>query len=313
MQSKNNTQRIFQVHAPDALQIWLRDFILDVRAANRSEATIAYYKEKIQPFLAFLRDQDVTVPAQLRANHIRAFLVHLGESRGAGGVHAYWRAVRAFVRFLVREDALERNPLAKMRSPKLDQELLEPVQAETVRAMLETCNKSEVSLRDRALIFTLLDTGLRAGEMVALNVGDVDLDDGSVMVRRAKSRKGRIVFVGRQARRAIAAYLRTRMDAGVKDPLWLAYHTTGDRTRLGYNGLRDIMRRRAKMAGVAAPSLHSFRRAFALTMLRNGADIVSLGRLMGHGSLPVLQRYLKQIKEDLGEVHALHSPGDSLR
>jgi site-specific recombinase XerD len=72
------------------------------------------------------------------------------------------------------------------------------------------------------------------------------------------------------------------------------------------------MRRRAKQAGGKAPTLHSFRRSFAITMLRNGADLVSLGRMMGHGSLPVLTRYLKQIKEDLGEVHAQHSPADTL-
>jgi integrase/recombinase XerD len=141
-------------------------------------------------------------------------------------------------------------------------------------------------------------------------VGDIDLSDGSIMVRRSKGRKGRIVFAGRQACRAIAAYLRTRQDANPLAPLWLAYHAGGQLTRLTYNGLREMVRRRSRQANVKAPSLHSFRRAFALTMLRNGADVVSLSRLMGHGSLPVLQRYLKQIKDDLGAVHGRYSPVD---
>lgn len=312
MQANLKTQRIFQLHTPDPMNVWLRDFLIDVRAANRSEATIGFYREKLQRFITFLQDQSVAEAEQIKPAHIRTFLIELSQERSAGGVHAHWRALRAFVRFLVREEAIERNPLDKVRSPKVDEELLEPVQVETVQALLATCDKSETGLRDKAIILALLDTGLRANEIAGLNIGDVDLGDGSIMVRRTKNRKGRIVFAGRQARKAIAAHLRTRESTAPKQPLWLAYHTDGERSRLKYSGLREIMRRRAKLAGVNTPSLHSFRRGFAISMLRNGADIVSLSRLMGHGSLPVLQRYLKQIKEDLGEVHAVHSPADNL-
>jgi integrase/recombinase XerC len=312
MQAQNKPRRILQIVTPNQLHIWLRDFILDVRAANRSEATIGFYEGKLKPFLAYLEEQGVTEPAQITPRHLRSFLVHLGESRESGGVHAYWRAMRAFVRFLVREDALDRNPLEKMRSPKLDQDLLDPVPTETVNALLATCDKSDIGLRDKAIIVTLLDTGLRASEMVSLNVADVNLNDGSITLHKTKNRKGRFVFVGRQARKAIAAYLRRRKENEPTQPLWLAYQKDGERTRLQYEGLRDVVRRRAKQAGVEAPTLHSFRRSFAITMLRNGADLVSLSRMMGHGSLPVLTRYLKQIKEDLGEVHAQHSPADTL-
>jgi integrase/recombinase XerC len=313
MSNPSIPQRIFQIHAPSALHTWLRDFLLDVRAANRTDATIEFYREKLRRFLVFLEGQGITSPEAIQARQLRAFLVELAEERTAGGVHAHWRAVRAFVRFLVREDAIADNPLNRVRSPRVDQELLEPAPLETIEALLRTCDKSELGLRDRAMLLTLLDTGLRASELTALNIGDVDLNDGSVAVRRSKGRKGRIVFVGRQACRSIAAYLRTRQDTAPLDPLWLAYHRNGERTQLAYDGVRDMVKRRAKLADVKAPSLHSFRRAFALSMLRSGADIVSLSRLMGHGSLPVLQRYLRQLKEDLGAVHAQHSPGDSLK
>lgn len=312
MPVQNQPQRIFQIHTPNALHTWLRDFLLDVRAANRTDATLEFYREKLRRFLAFLEAQGITEPEGIQARQLRAFLVELSEERTAGGVHAHWRAVRAFVRFLVREDAIADNPLNKVRSPRVDQELLEPVPLATVEILIKTCDKSEIGLRDKAMMLTLLDTGLRASELTGLNIGDVDLSDGSVVVRRSKGRKGRIVFVGRQASRAIAAYLRTREDVRAQSPMWLAYHRDGEYTRLAYDGLRDTIRRRAKQAGVAAPSLHSFRRAFALNMLRSGADVVSLSRLMGHGSLPVLQRYLKQLKEDLGDVHRQHSPVDNV-
>lgn len=312
MSSKKDSSCTSQVVVPNPLHLWLQNFILDARAANRSDATIEFYLQKLRPFLSFLEAQGVREPSQVQANHLRAFLAHLGESHGSGGVHAYWRAIRAFVRFLMREETIDGNPLAKMRSPKLEQELLDSVPTGTVQALLCTCDDSHIGLRDRAIILTLLDTGLRASEMVSLNIADVDLDDGSIALHKTKSSKGRFVFIGRQARIAIDTYLQVRQDNEPQEPVWLAYHRDGKCARLQYEGLRDIVRRRAKQAHVEAPTLHSFRRSFAITMLRNGADLVSLSRMMGHGSLPVLTRYLKQIKGDLAEVHARHSPVDTL-
>ena len=245
-------QRVFQIHPSNALHTWLRDFLLDVRAANRTDATINFYREKLRRFLTFLETQGITEPESIRARPLRAFLVELAGERTAGGVHAHWRPVRAFVRFLVREEAIAQNPLDKVRSPRVDQELLEPVPLASVEAMIRTCDKSELGLRDRAMLMVLLDSGLRAGELLALNAGDVDLNDGSIMVRHAKSRKGRAVFTGTQACRAVAGYLRGRGDISLAAPLWLAYHRDGQRTRLAYDGLRDMVRRRAKQAGVAA-------------------------------------------------------------
>jgi site-specific recombinase XerD len=85
-----------------------------------------------------------------------------------------------------------------------------------------------------------------------------------------------------------------------------------DGTGLTYWGLCQIARRRAEKAGVPVPSLHSFRRAFALYALKNGADIYSLQRLMGHSGLTVLRRYLKQTEADLLEAHRRAGPVDNL-
>lgn len=82
--------------------------------------------------------------------------------------------------------------------------------------------------------------------------------------------------------------------------------------RLTYSGLRQVMRRRAIAAGVPVPSLHSFRRAFALACLRGGMDVYSLQRLMGHADLTVLRRYLLQTEGDLQVAHAKSGPVDRL-
>lgn len=105
--------------------------------------------------------------------------------------------------------------------------------------------------------------------------------------------------------RELMRYLRGRPQSG---PLFC----TDAGRRLTYWGLRQIIRRRAEAAGVKSPSLHSFRRAFALLSLRAGIDIYSLQRLMGHADLTVLRRYLAQTEQDLKSAHEKASPVDRL-
>jgi integrase len=82
--------------------------------------------------------------------------------------------------------------------------------------------------------------------------------------------------------------------------------------RTAYGGLCPILNQRAKAIGITYPTAHDFRRAFALAMLRNGVDLITLSRLMGHTTIKVLQRYLNQLPEDLQEAHRRGSPVDNM-
>lgn len=108
--------------------------------------------------------------------------------------------------------------------------------------------------------------------------------------------------------RAIRRYLRCRVEVSEDEPLWVSHRGK----RLTYGGLRSVVRRRAGVAGIPAPSLHSFRRAFATTSPRNGVNVFSLQRLMGHADLTMLRRYLKQTEADLWEAHRKAGPVDNM-
>ena len=285
------------------LDRWLCTFLLDAQVAGRSQATIEFYEQKLRPFLVYLDSQLIAVPEQITADHVRAFLAGLAPAHTQGGVHSYWRALRAYIHFLARKGVIIQNPLLRMRAPHVDERPLDPASESAVQALLSTCDRFALGLRDRALLLTLLDTGLRAGELLALNLDDLDMAEGRVTVRRSKNGHPRTVFVGRQTNRALAAWLRQRPILPGQEALWLAYQSDGTHARLRYDGLRDMLKRRAARAGVESSSLHSFRRAFAVSMLRSGTDVISISRLMGHGSLPVLQRYLRQLPDDLCLVH----------
>jgi integrase/recombinase XerD len=231
---------------------------------------------------------------------VRVFLQEEGQN--PGGIHVGYRILKTFLRWYDLEAEPEnwRNPITKVKAPRLAEEPLEPVDVKVVRSMLETCEASLLGKRNRAMLLFLLDTGLRARELLSINLKDINLITGNVLLRQGKGSKTRTVFIGKEIKKAVRAYLRQRGD--YLESLWV----TDDQKKCpSYSGLRALLNRHAKLAGVETPSAHDFRRAFAITMLRNWTDLVTLARLMGHTSLKVLQRYLKQMPEDLQEAHRL--------
>ena len=199
-----------------------------------------------------------------------------------------------------------KNPIRKVQAPRVPLEPIEPVTLDEVHALLDTCSHSFSGMRDKAMILGLLDTGARANEFLNLNLDDVDLATGAVLIRKGKGRKPRVVFLGRKTIRAVRTYLRSRHDTN--PAMWVSIH--GD--RMTYTALRCLLRRRAQLGKLTSiPTPHDFRRAFALIMLRNGVDVFALQKLLGHSDLQVLRRYLAQTDQDIQTAHMRGSPVDN--
>ncbi len=159
--------------------------------------------------------------------------------------------------------------------------------------------------RDQALILVLLDTGLRTSELCALQVGNVDMHTGKVIVRPgrdggAKGGKGRTVFLGQTARRAPWRYLVDQADgkeAGA--PLFTDRYDHP----LNKNSLRLAIARLGKNAGVKHCHPHRFRHTFAITYLRSGGDVFTLQSLLGHSTLDMVQHYARIAEIDVEQAH----------
>lgn len=298
-------QRIFSITAGMAAEA----FLTDCHIRRLSPRSIDFYRDKLARFIAYCEAQSAASLEQVDTALLRRFFLYLEENgNNPGGRHAYFRTLRAFFRWLEVEYDGYTSPLRKLKPPKVDVPPIEGATAAEIQALLTTCDKSFSGIRDRAIILTLLDTGVRVSELLALNWSDIDLTGGTVIVRKGKGGKFRTVFAGRLARQALRQYARSRTD---DNP---AVFVTIHGERLTYNGLREILRRRARQAGLSGvPSPHDFRRACALTLLRNGADVISVSRLLGHASLEVTKRYLAQTESDLERVHHQHSPADHLK
>jgi integrase/recombinase XerD len=312
MATTTKNQRTISVLEQETnLHTWAEAFLVDRKVGGCSPGTLSFYREKLTKFLDYCEAQVITNVLEITPNFIRQYLLYLDDvGHNPGGVHAHFRTLRTFLNWW--EDEFEpdawKNPICKVKAPKLAIQPLEPVELDVVRAMLHTCERGTFfGVRDKAILLALLDTGVRAQEFININIDDVDTVRGAILIRQGKGGKPRTVFLGNKSRKALRTYLRSRQDNSTA--LWVSKRNE----RLTYWGLRQIIRRRAEKAVVEEPSLHSFRRYFAITMLRNGTDLVTLSRLLGHTDLQVLERYLKQIPDDLQEAHQNSGPVDNLK
>ena len=281
----------------------LEAFLIDRRARGLAPRTVEWYAEQLKPFLLWLEEQGITEVLAITPEHLRRYLIALGDEHNPGGVAGRFRAIRAFLNWWGMEYAPDdwHNPIRRVRPPRVPVEPLDPVDLEDLCAMLATCEpKTFHGDRDRAILMFLLDSGVRRAEFLALNVGDVNLKTGAVVIRHAKNNKTRVTFIGAKTRKAVHRYLQHRGPLRDSAPLWV----TQEGERLTPWGLRGLIRRRALLANVPEPSIHSFRRGFALAALRSGIDLLTVARLLGHSSLAVVSRYIKQIEADLAEAHA---------
>ena len=306
---KTQDQGLIILSQQDYLPILVESFLIDRKAQGLSPDTIELYTKKLKYFLRYCERQALTQISQITSDFVRRYLLELSETHNPGGVHVCFRALRTMLYWIEEEEIMPdgwKNPIRRVKSPKLPIDPIEPIQIEEIHQLLKTCKSNYSGARDQAMILGLLDTGARAKEFLNINLEDVDLATGAVMIRQGKGRKPRMVFLGRKTIRAIRAYFRFRRDTN--PALWVSVH--GD--RMTYTALRTVLRRHAELAGLdEIPTPHGFRRAFALIMLRNGVDVFALQKLMGHSDLQVLRRYLAQTDQDVQIAHMRGNPVDS--
>lgn len=255
-------------------------FLLAKEAEGLAPRTLEFYRCKL-----------FQAPNPLTRDTIRKWLIELQADHTPGGVHAFYRAVRAFCNWLEFEYDIQ-NPVEKVRPPKVPQEILDPAPQVWVDALLLACGSTWHGIRDKAII-TLLDaTGIRAGELCSLNMDAVDTALSVVYIEHGKGGYPRAIDYDRKTKRILKAWIRIRYDMP-------AFFQSSYRNRLTYDTLRAIIARRAKDAGMSPMGLHAFRRKHALDLHRAGESLLTIQRRLGHHSDLVLKKYIKLSREDM--------------
>jgi integrase/recombinase XerD len=295
----------------------LRRF-LDYLAVERGLAanTLSAYRRDLERYAGWLAAAGVDDPALASEEDVVAFLGALragatpvGTRYRASSVARSLAAVRGFHRFLVRERLAGSDPSLDLGAPKVPSSLPKSLSIEQVEALLGAVPGDDPrALRDRALLETLYAAGLRVSEATALDVDDLDLDDGTVRAF-GKGSKERMVPLGRKARAALGAYLVRGRPSLARPRSGAALFLNAQGTRLTRQGCWKILRRHAKHAQLEAEvSPHVLRHSFATHLLAGGADIRSVQELLGHASLATTQVYTKVTQDRLREVYLRAHP-----
>jgi len=304
--------------AADGFAALLAAHIEDLQA--RGSRTVQSQAARVLPHLVQqLRNAGVRAPQQVREEHLVRFALTLaqeGLGRGhlAEGTQAvYLGAVKRFFAFLYKRGHLLANPAHELDLPKLHRlPRLVLSEAQARRLMAVPFAGSVVGLRDRAILETLYGTGIRHGECRGLDLGDVDLAQGALLVRDGKGRKDRWLPVAGRALVAIARYLEDARPELVKDARESALFLSKYGTRLAKATLGLIVHNHG-LAVKPRISAHVLRHTCATHLLQGGADVRHVQELLGHKSLQTTQLYTRVVIEDLRQLLARSHPRERKR
>lgn len=286
----------------------LQAFLLSCRVDELSSATLSYYSYQVGAFVRFCLEAGRTDAQHITAEHIRLFLLKLQETNNKTSVYDYYRAVKRFFNWLVAEGILKRSPMTVIRPPKKEDRLIQPFKPEHIQDLLLLCDNSFLGTRNKAIILTFLDTGLRLSELANIQLADIDFAREIIKVM-GKGAKERVVRIGKRAQKALLRYLLMRSDA--YPCLWLSE----ERRPLTAWGIQEMIRKLGKRAGFNGIrcSPHTFRHTFGTQALRNKADIREVQSLLGHSTLKTTLRYVATVNsEDAVISHKSFSPADRM-
>ncbi|MCA9491194.1 MAG: tyrosine recombinase XerC [Myxococcales bacterium] len=244
----------------------------------------------------------------VRRVDLRSFLFKAGRGRSPATLARHVAAIRSYYLWLTELGEIAASPADDLEPPKVGKHLPRFVSVSKAAELLdETTEAEEAGLRDRAMLEVLYGSGLRVGELCALDTDDVDLAGGLVKVRRGKGGKERHVPLGPAAADAVIAWLDER--GGDPGPLFL--NARG--SRVSDRTVRRVVERRGRQAGVSALHPHALRHSFATHLLDAGADLRAIQEMLGHSSLSTTQRYTHVSVQSLLDTYRQAHPRARLR
>ena len=261
-----------------------------------SDLTIKSYREDLEAMSGYLYSMlgNQVRPGEVTAPHLRKYVAALHEADyAAASISRKLASARSFFRFAQREGLVDQIPAKPLRNPRRQRKLPHFLTTAEIGRLLNAPPANDpIGLRDRAIFETTYSAGVRVSELVGIDDGDLDLDDGLVRVR-GKGKKERLAPLGRYAVRAIVNWQRKRK---------LSYESSRLRSaplfvnkfgnRITTRSVARMLEKYLKLTGLdLRTSPHTLRHSFATHLLDRGADIRSVQELLGHKSLITTQIY----------------------
>lgn len=279
-----------------ALEVY-QDFLLAKELEGVSPTTIQRYEFSIKRMLLEVDIDDIQ---DISTTDIRRWLAGREVKSVTKGIDV--KNLRTFFKWAASERYRADNPMDRIPTPKVAQRPPKVLDEDEMRRLIQAAKQSP---RDLAIVLVLVDCGLRASELGALERDDLDFDGLSLLVRNGKGGKPRTAFFSPTTARAVRRYLRTRKDT---DPaLFLSQRSEP----VNRDSLRLLLYRLSDRAGLnngRRVSPHVLRATFATRFASNGGGAHILQRLMGHSNVATSERYVSLAGRDLAAAHRRYSP-----
>jgi integrase/recombinase XerD len=292
-------------------------FAEHMKVKNYSPGTRAGYGREVLRFLEFLREKDISDIRKVTRDLLQAYHFGITCQKNEGGytvatVALKIRAVKRFFEYLESSNQILINPAEYLKEPKKESRIPRTVLSEEeVKRLLDQPNLALMTgIRDRTVLEVFYSTGIRLEEMVNLSIFDCDLQGGFLRANKGKFAKDRVIPLGKHAIRFLKEYL-----ARVR-PLHNRNNRTTRNLFLNHLGnpfsrvmIEILVRKYAKAAGIQKKvTPHVFRHTFATHLVKNGADIVAVQRMLGHSSLRVTQIYARVAGVEVKRTHQASHP-----
>jgi integrase/recombinase XerC len=268
-----------------------------------SAHTLDAYARDLRQLVIFCGEREISAWAELHPADLRDHVAH--RHRNGLGSRSLQRAlssIRGFFDFLIREGELERNPAAGLRAPKAPKTLPKLLDVDQMIGLLEAPVDDVLELRDVAMWELFYSSGLRLTELTSLDLVDLDLPAGSLLVRQGKGRKSRHVPVGRCARSALERWLlaRKQIVAAAEPALFLSRRGV----RIAQRTVQARLDRWQKKQGIPEHiHPHMLRHSFASHLLESSGDLRAVQELLGHANLSTTQVYTHLDFQHLASVY----------
>jgi integrase/recombinase XerD len=303
---------------PQGLPAYVARYLEWLKVHNYADPTVRNRESYLGSFVAWCAERGLASPKEITKPILERYQRSLYHHRKANGEPLTFRAqharlvpVRAFFKWLAKQNYLLYNPASELELPRLEHRLPKHVltRSEAEEVMAQPDTSEPIGVRDRAILETFYSTGMRRSELLALSVFDLDRERGTIMIRQGKGKKDRMIPIGERAIGWIDRYQENvRPDLVIgRGNATLFLTQAGD--AFAPDRLTQLVREYVTAADTGKTgSCHLLRHTMATLMLENGADIRYIQAMLGHAELSTTQIYTQVSIRKLKEIHSATHP-----
>ena len=270
----------------------LERYIDQLRYERRaSPHTLSAYRRDLSKLARFCEKSKIPAWNKLKTHHIQSHITaEFRKGLGSRSLQRELSSIRGFLQFLGQNNEIDDNPANYVRAPKAANRLPRTLDVDQIAGLMQASPGSVLEKRDLAMWELFYSSGLRLSEMVNLNIEDVDLEQGSLLVKRGKGGKDRILPVGRYAIDAVRIWLQVREPIGSDEIT--ALFTSKNGNRLSARSVQSRLANWCLKRGLPEKvHPHMLRHSFASHLLQGSGDLRAVQELLGHSNISTTQIY----------------------